>query len=115
MSRIGNRYVGSDNDDEESVENLYFGDEAEVGNETEDDESVADENDPLGNPLSHKGRKTLKVCRHFAYTLIASAKNMGWEDQEVANLIELVADQLKFDETKLMRCLEKTGVGSQPY
>lgn len=112
MSRQG-RLVGSD-EEEESTEGLYFADLAEVGNETEEEveEESESERDRHGTSLNQKGRKTLKVCRHFAYALIENAKSSGWEDEAVANLIELVAEQLNFDEAKVLRCLEKTAVGS---
>ncbi len=106
------RVSRDDNNEDDNDERLYFGDEAEEGKESAEEESDADEVDPVGNPLTKKGKKTLKICRHFGYSLIAGAAAMGWEDEEAAKLIDLVAKQLNFDETKLMQCLEKTGTGS---
>lgn len=103
---------------DEQNERLYFRDETEEGNESVDEnEEDASDNDeeitgPTGRPLSSKGKKTLKICRHFSYSIISNAVEMGWEEQEVANLIKLVANQLNFDEAQLIRCLEKTGTGS---
>jgi hypothetical protein len=95
---------------------MYFNEEAGEGSERdiekEEEASDVDEFGPTGNPLSGKGKKAIKICRHFSYTLILNAVAMGWEELEIANLIKLVANQLDFDEVKLIRCLEKTGTGS---
>lgn len=98
---------------------LYFRDEADEGEETPEEVESDNENesgdDTMGQngvPLTNYGRKALKICRHFSYALIFNAVDMGWEEQEVAALIKLVANQLQFDEAKLIRCLEKTGTGS---
>ena len=98
--------------DTESVqgEDLYFDQEAQEGNETESDAS--DVMGPGNKPLTKRGKKALKICRHFSYSLITNAVESGWEDQEVANLIKLVAEQLDFDAAKLIRCLEQTTTGS---
>ncbi len=59
-----------------------------------------------------KDKQKIKINRHFAYDLIESAFDMEWEDHEVANLIILIAKQLNFDNSKLIKCLEKTSSGS---
>lgn len=98
---------------------LYFWEETEEGNESvdENDDDVSDDDErshrgPIGRPMTSKGKKTLKICRHFSYAIISNAVELGWEEQEVANLIKLVANQLNFDESQLIRCLEKTCTGS---
>ena len=104
----------------EPSDGLYFGDEAEEGSESPDEEDEENEEESRdGNadrasrkPLTMRGKKTLKICRHFAYSIITNAVEMGWEEQEVANLIKLVANQLDFDEAKIIRCLDKTSTGS---
>ena len=95
---------------------IYFRDEADEGEESvEEEESGSDQDDgvgPTGVPLNKYSRKAIKICRHFSYSLINNAVDMGWEEEEIAGLIKLVANQLNFDEAKLIRCLEKTGTGS---
>lgn len=101
----------NDESDGGSQQGMYFSNEAAVGNEADDNESD-DENGAAGFQFTKKGKKTLKICRHFSYTLITNAASMGWEDGEIAALILLVAGQLEFDEAKLVRCLDKTETGS---
>lgn len=100
---------------------LYFREETEEGNESVDEsgsdaseEDVAEDRRRAASsrPESSKTKKTLKICRHFAYSLISNAVEMGWEEQEIANLIKLVANQLDFNEAQLIRCLENTATGS---
>jgi hypothetical protein len=111
MSRSAER---SDDSYERQRDSLYFRDEADEGNETDENASVAtdDVDGATSLQFTKKGKKTLKICRHFSYALISNASCAGWEDAEIASLIILVAGQLNLDEAKLIRCLEKTGTGS---
>lgn len=107
---------GTDFLNDEMAPPMYFRDEADEGEESvEENESGSEEEGemgPTGVPLTNRSKKAIKICRHFSYALIYNAVDMGWEEQEVANLIKLVANQLSFDEAKLIRCLEKTSTGS---
>ena len=64
-----------------------------------------------GHSHVEKDKKKNKIMRHFAYTLIESS-SLDWEDHEVANLIVLVANQLDFDQGRLLKCLQQTHCGS---
>jgi hypothetical protein len=100
---------------------LYFGDEAAVEGEDEDDEVGSSRFARPGMPGMHmpgmggmgfKDKKSLKVCRHFAYRLILNAVEMGWGEIEVANLINITANQLDLNENRLIHLLDKTNTGS---
>lgn len=99
---------------------MYFQDDASEGEECNPDDSEG-EIEPKEialtfgsgtDDLSIKGKKTVKICRHFSYSLIEGAVMSGWEDVEVTNLIKLISMQLNLDETKLIRLLEKTNTGT---
>jgi hypothetical protein len=106
--------------------------EAEEFNEDEDDnideeEEDASENQGNGNFVNRsidlhgldvdgatsdvKGKKNRKICRRFSYSLINSAVEMQWEEEEITKLINLIAVQLQFDSFRLQRCLETTKTG----
>lgn len=57
-------------------------------------------------------KKKKKICRHFAYQLIANALDMGWEEHEVANLLLLIGSQLEMDNKKMVKCLQASASGT---
>lgn len=55
-----------------------------------------------------QGNKTLKTCRHFAYSLIERAWEFQWEAHQVADLIALTIDELGLDSAGTLHALLKT-------
>jgi hypothetical protein len=63
-----------------------------------------------------ENKQKLKVCRHFSYSLITSAAQSNWEDQEVGQLIILVCQQLDLLSTeKITRLLISTQCATPGY